>query len=261
LNLKIRLENWNISGFNISGLLLYKIDQRIIMKKGKLIGIGVGPGDSELLTLKALNILKRVDVICSPKSAESKPSVALSIVQRFLDERKDEYQLLEPLFPMIEDENALKPYWNHAATLIAENLNRGLDVAFITLGDPTIYSTFSYIHKIIVGNGFDVEIIPGVASFTGCAASAGMSLGEKDEIIVIVPKVDERLESILEFGDTFVVMKTSRHSDILEEMVNRDNRNKDIISVQNCSMEGEKLFRGFVKDKNYLSTTILKLKR
>ncbi len=66
-----------------------------------------------------------------------------------------------------------------------------------------------------------MEIVPGITSFTGCAATAGISLGEKDEIIVIVPKVDERLERILEYGDTFVVMKTSRHSDTLEKIVHQ----------------------------------------
>lgn len=231
------------------------------MIKGKLIGIGVGPGDAELLTLKALNILKNTDVICSPKSATKKPSLALSIVQIFLDERDDNYDLLEPLFPMIEDEKILSKYWDDAATLIMDKLNQGLDVAFITLGDPTIYSTFTYISTRVNENGFKVEIVPGVTSFTGCAATAGISLAEKDEIIVIVPKVDERLERILEHGDTFVIMKTSRHSDILEKTVSKDLRDKEIISVQNCGLKDEKVVQDFVKDKKYLSTTILKMKK
>lgn len=231
------------------------------MIEGKLIGIGVGPGDAELLTLKALNILKNTDVICAPKSATKKPSLALSIVQIFLDERDDNYDLLEPLFPMIEDEKILSKYWDDAATLIMDKLNQGLDVAFITLGDPTIYSTFTYISTRVNENGFKVEIVPGVTSFTGCAATAGISLAEKDEIIVIVPKVDERLERILEHGDTFVIMKTSRHSDILEKTVSKDLRDKEIISVQNCGLKDEKVVQDFVKDKKYLSTTILKMKK
>jgi precorrin-2/cobalt-factor-2 C20-methyltransferase len=162
---------------------------------------------------------------------------------------------------MIEDEKALNSYWDDAALQITNKLDQGWDVAFITLGDPSIYSTFSYISKRIASQGFEVEIIPGITSFTGCAATAGISLGEKDEIIVIVPKVDERLEHILEYGDTFVVMKTSRHQDNLEKMVEKDLRNKDIISVQNCGFEDQKIFSDFVKDKKYLSTTILKFKK
>lgn len=230
------------------------------MKKGKLIGIGVGPGDPELLTIKAMNVLNSVKVICAPKSADTKPSLALSIVQTYLEGRNDKYEIIEPVFPMIEDKQALNEYWDHAASLITDKLNDGLDVAFITLGDPTVYSTFSYIQKRIIFQNFHVEIIPGITSFTGCAATAGVSLGKKDEIIVIVPKFDERLERILGYGDTFIVMKTSRHSEDLEEIVKKDKRNKEIISVQNCSMKDEKVFNGFIKDKKYLSTTIVKFK-
>lgn len=230
------------------------------MKKGKFIGIGVGPGDPDLLTVKAVKALNEVDVICAPKSAESKPSLALSIVQSILENRNNSYETLEPLFPMIEDKEALKRHWNDAARLITEKLNAGLDVAFITLGDPAVYSTFSYVFKIIKGLNFETMIIPGITSFTGCAASAKVQLAERDEIIVIVPKVDERLSQIMEHGDTFVIMKTSRHSNLLEDIVNQDERDKEIISVQNCSMKDEKIFKGFVEDKKYLSTTIVKFK-
>ncbi|AEG19362.1 precorrin-2 C(20)-methyltransferase [Methanobacterium paludis] len=230
------------------------------MKRGKLIGIGVGPGNTELLTVKAVKALQSVEVICAPRSASSKPSLALSIVQPVLDDRDDEYETLEPLFPMIEDKNALEGYWDDAAGVMAQKLEDGKNLAFITLGDPMVYSTFSYVCKRITAMDFDVEIIPGVTSFTGCAATAGIPIAEKDEIIVIVPKVDERLEKIMEYGDTFVIMKTSRHSEELEKIVAHDKRDKDVISVQNCSMKDEKVFKGFSKDKKYLSTTIVKFK-
>jgi precorrin-2/cobalt-factor-2 C20-methyltransferase len=230
------------------------------MKRGKLIGIGVGPGDSELLTIKAVKALKKVQVICAPKSSSSKPSLALSIVRPVLNDGKDAYEILEPLFPMIEDKKVLNGYWDNAAAVIAEKLHERKDVAFITLGDPTVYSTFSYVSQRITKLGFEVEIIPGITSFTSCAAIAGVSLAEKDEIMVIVPKVDGRLQKILELGDTFVIMKTSRHPDMLEEIINDDKRDKEIISVQNCSMKDEKMFKGFSRDRHYLSTTIVKFR-
>ncbi|MGZ7109562.1 MAG: precorrin-2 C(20)-methyltransferase [Methanobacterium sp.] len=230
------------------------------MKKGKFIGIGVGPGDPDLLTVKAIKALENVDVICAPKSKELKPSLALSIVQNILYNRKREYKTLEPLFPMIEDEEALQEYWDRAAALIIEKLDSGLDVAFITLGDPTVYSTFAYVYERIKNLNYETSIIPGINSFTGCAASAKITLAEKDEIMVVVPKVDERLAQILEHGDTFVIMKTSRHSELLEEVINNDKRNKEVISVQNCSMMDEKIFNGFSNKKKYLSTTIVKFK-
>lgn len=230
------------------------------MKKGKFIGIGVGPGDPDLLTVKAVKALNDVDVICAPRSAESKPSLALSIIKPILEDRKSEYKTLEPLFPMIEDKKALQNYWDDAAQRIIEKLNAGQDAAFITLGDPSVYSTFSYVFKIIEGLNFETLIIPGITSFTGCAATAKVQLAERDEIIVIVPKVDERLPQIMEYGDTFVIMKTSRHSNLLADIVNKDKRKKEVISVQNCSMKDEKILEGFVEDKKYLSTTIVKFK-
>ncbi len=231
------------------------------MIQGKLFGIGVGPGDTELLTIKADKILRNVDVICCPRSAESKSSLALSIVQPVLNERTNDYEIIDPLFPMIEDKSTLKAYWDKAAEIITKKLDQGDDVAFITLGDPSIYSTFSYIAKRLFEFNYDIEIIPGITSFTGCSAAAGISLAEKDEIIVIVPKVDERLDRIMEYGDTFIIMKTSRHSENLEEIVNKDQRDKSIISIQNCSMQDENIFEGFPKDKKYLSTTIVKFRK
>lgn len=231
------------------------------MDKGKLIGLGVGPGDSELLTVKGIKTLKSVPVICAPKSSKDKPSLALSIVQNILNERKDDYVLIEPLFPMIEDKKALENYWKGAAQLVMDELEEGKDVSFITLGDPSIYSTFSYIAQIIRDEGYDVEMIPGITSFTSCAASAGITLSEKDEIVIIVPKVDQRLEEILGHADTAVIMKTSRHSEMLEEIINKDPRDKKIISVQNCGMDDEKIFNGFAKKGKYLSTTIVKFEK
>ena len=231
------------------------------MDKGKLIGLGVGPGDSELVTVKGIKTLKSVPVICAPKSSKDKPSLALSIVQNILNERKDDYVLIEPLFPMIEDKKALENYWKGAAQLVMDELEEGKDVSFITLGDPSIYSTFSYIAQIIRDEGYDVEMIPGITSFTSCAASAGITLSEKDEIVIIVPKVDQRLEEILGHADTAVIMKTSRHSEMLEEIINKDPRDKKIISVQNCGMDDEKIFNGFAKKGKYLSTTIVKFEK
>ena len=228
------------------------------MRKGKLYGIGVGPGNTELLTIKAYKLLKTVDVICSPRSAESKPSIALNIIQAVLDEREDKYEVVDPLFPMIEDKSELNRYWDQAADRIQKRLEAGLNVAFITLGDPTIFSTYAYVADRISRAGFEIEVVPGITSFTGCAAAAGISLVEKDEILVVVPKIDDRLEKILPYGDTFVIMKTSRHSEDIEEIINSDEREKTIFSVQNCTMPDENIFKGFSRDKKYLTTTIVK---
>ncbi|GAB6055412.1 precorrin-2 C(20)-methyltransferase [Methanobacterium alkalithermotolerans] len=228
------------------------------MIKGKLIGIGTGPGDPDLLTIKAHKVLSSVDVICAPRSAKNRPSIALSIVKNVLDLREDSFHVLEPVFPMKEDLDLLEKHWDTAANQVASYLDKGQDVAFVTLGDPSIYSTFSYIQRKIEDRGYLVEMVPGITSFTGCASSAGIPLVEKDDILVIVPKVDNRLKNILEDGDTFVIMKTSRHSALLEETIKADPREKEIISIKNCSMDDEEVKSGFVDHKKYLSTTLVK---
>ncbi len=228
-------------------------------EKGKLIGIGVGTGDTDLLTLKAVKILKNIPVICSPKSSKEKESIALSIVNPILEKRDDYKRLMvvQPLFPMIEDQKELKKYWDHASDLIANYLDSGRDVAFITLGDPSIFSTFSYVQKRLKDN-YIVETIPGITSFTACASAIDMPLVEKNEILTIVPKIDDRLEEIIDYSDCVVLMKASRNTEKLEKIIESRDRNKTIKSIENFNRENENVIDGFSNEKPYLTTTIIK---
>ena len=225
--------------------------------KGKLIGIGVGPGDTELLTLKAAKVLKTVPVVFSPKSAKEKESIALSIVRPVLKERKDykRLMLVEPIFPMIEDKKELEKIWNSAADMMAQYLDSGRDVAFITLGDPSVYSTYSYVQKR--SGRYEIETIPGITSFTACAAAKNKALVEQDDILTIVPKIDDRLEEIMEYSDSVVLMKASRNTKELESAIESKNRKKEIYSVENCTREDEKIIEGFSDEKPYLTTTVI----
>ena len=228
-------------------------------EKGKLIGIGVGPGDTELLTLKAERVLKSVPVVFSPKSSKEKESIALSIVKPIL-EKRDDYKrlmLVEPIFPMIEDKDELERIWSSASEMIAQYLDSGRDVAFITLGDTSIFSTYSYVQKKLIGR-YEIETIPGITSFTACAAAKNKALVEQNDILTIVPKIDDRLESVLEFSDGVVLMKASRNTSDLEKVIEAKNRPKEIYSVQNCTRENEKIIDGFSNEKPYLTTTIIK---
>ena len=228
-------------------------------EKGKLIGIGVGPGDSELLTLKAVRILKSVPVVFSPKSSKEKESIALSIVRPILEERPDykRLMLVEPIFPMIEDEEELEKVWTSASEMIAQYLDSGRDVAFITLGDSSIFSTYSYVQKKLIDR-YEIETVPGITSFTACAAARNKALVEQNDILTVVPKIDDRLESVLEFSDSVVLMKASRNTSDLEKVIEAKNRPKDIYSVQNCTRENEKIIDGFSNEKPYLTTTVIK---
>ena len=228
-------------------------------KKGKLYGIGVGPGDSELLTLKAARILENIPVIFSPKSSKEKESIALSIVKPVLEERKDykRLMLVEPIFPMIEDKEELEKIWDSASELIAQYLDTGRDVAFITLGDPSVFSTYSYVQKRLIDR-YEIETIPGITSFTACAAARNKALVEQNDILSVVPKIDDRIEDVLEYSDSIVLMKASRNTSDLEAAIEEKNRPKEIYSVQNCTRENEKIIEGFSNEKPYLTTTIIK---
>ncbi len=228
-------------------------------EKGKLYGIGVGPGDTELLTLKAARILKTVPVIFTPKSSKEKESIALSIVKPVLEERDDykRLMLVTPIFPMIEDKDELEKIWTSASEMIAQYLNSGRDVAFITLGDPSVFSTYAYVQKKLIDE-YEIETVPGITSFTACAAARNKALVEQNQILTIVPKIDDRVEQVLEYSDSVVLMKASRNTSQLESTIEEKNRPKEIYSVQNCTRENEKIIEGFSNEKPYLTTTIIK---
>lgn len=230
-------------------------------EKGKLYGIGVGPGDTELLTLKAARILKTVPVVFTPKSSKEKESIALSIVRPILEEREDykRLMLVTPIFPMIEDKDELEKIWTSASEMIAQYLDSGRDVAFITLGDPSVFSTYSYLQKKLKGR-YEIETVPGITSFTACAAARNEALVEQNDVLTVVPKIDDRLEQILEYSDSVVLMKASRNTSQLEQIIEEKERPKDIYSVQNCTRENEKIIEGFSNEKPYLTTTIIKFK-
>ena len=228
-------------------------------EKGKLYGIGVGPGDTELLTLKAARILKSVPVVFTPKSSKEKESIALSIVKPILKERNDykRLMLVTPIFPMIEDKEELEKIWTSASEMIAQYLNSGRDVAFITLGDPSVFSTYAYVQKRLIDD-YEIETVPGITSFTACAAARNKALVEQNQILSIVPKIDDRLEQVLEYSDSIVLMKASRNTSELEKTIEKKEREKEIYSVQNCTRENEKIIEGFSDEKPYLTTTIIK---
>ncbi|MDO8445310.1 MAG: precorrin-2 C(20)-methyltransferase [Deltaproteobacteria bacterium] len=235
------------------------------MKKiGKLYGIGVGPGDPELLTLKAVRILREADVVAIPKSKEESDSIALSIVKGAVDLSSKE--TLELMFPMTKDKEVLRKAREEAALSITERLKAGKDVACITLGDPMFYSTFSYLIPLVrerlpkVG----IEIVPGISSVMASAALTVTPLTEADERIAVIPATyeSEKLKDILRDFDTVVLMKVNRVFDkilgLLEELGLKENavfiercggKNQRVVNSLD-SLKGEKL--------DYLSMVIVK---
>jgi precorrin-2/cobalt-factor-2 C20-methyltransferase len=178
----------------------------------RIYAIGVGPGDPELLTKKAERILRSVPVICAPTAGPADSSYALSIIEPLLDLKRQE--VIIQVFPMRKDQTGLDEFWQTAAAGVVERVRRGSDVAFITIGDPFIYSTFLYIYRILREKYPDipVEVVPGVSSINAAAIAAGIPLGQASERIAIIPAAFEEkdLLKVLSDFDTVVLMKVSR---------------------------------------------------
>lgn len=178
----------------------------------KIYSVGVGPGDPELLTRKAERILRAAPVICAPTANPGDASYALSIVEPFLDRSRQE--VIVQVFPMRKEQEGLAEFWETAAAEVAAKIRQGRDVAFITIGDPFLYSTFLYIYRIFREKypHIPVEVIPGISSINAAAVAAGLPLGIGSERIAIIPAAfaEEDLGRTLAQFDTVVLMKVSR---------------------------------------------------
>jgi len=187
----------------------------------KIYAVGVGPGDPELLTRKAERILRTVPVICAPTASVADSSYALSIVEPFLDRSRQE--VLIQVFPMRRDQAGLAEFWEEAAADVVSRVKEGRDVAFITIGDPFLYSTFLYLHRIFLDRfpEIEVEVVPGISSINAAAVAAGLPLGMASERVAIIPAAfeDENLRRTLEEFDTVVLMKISSVFDAVYELL------------------------------------------
>jgi precorrin-2/cobalt-factor-2 C20-methyltransferase len=221
---------------------------------GKFIGIGVGPGDPELITVKAVKALKMVDVVSVPKAHADTPSMAFGMVKPILEERAKPPEVLELIFPMTKNEHEVKRLWAKNAGIVAEKVESGRSVAFITLGDPMFYSTFIYLFQSLRQEYPEVklEVIPGVTALTACAASAQIPLAEKEEVVAIIPSdLDFKLiEETAKQADTVVFMKCAHRFKDLVPILERSGftENSAVALVRRCSMPEEKVVVGQIVD-------------
>lgn len=231
---------------------------------GKFFGLGVGPGDPELVTIKAVNILKKADVVIAPETATGKGSVAYDIVRDYIeDENKVRFQV----FPMTYDTKILDESWEKNMKEIMELLHDGKNVAFITLGDPMVYSTYGYVMKRIEGQGIEVQTIPGITSFCAAASRLGIPLSEANETIAIIPAAYkcERFDEILNVADNIVLMKPSRGFKNTVEKLEEHDLVEDTVLISKCGHVDEKIAYDISSLKNekidYLSMLIAKKRR
>jgi precorrin-2/cobalt-factor-2 C20-methyltransferase len=241
--------------------------------RGKVIGIGVGPGDPDLITVKAAKALKTANVICVPKPHAKTPSMALAMVKDILQERESSPEVLELVFPMIKDELELKNAWAVNADVVAERAKKGDTVAFITVGDPMFYSTFIYLCQSMKERCPEVklEIVPGVTSLTACAASSKVPLAEKNEALVVIPSAfdSEKIGEIAKYADNLVFMKGAQRLKALFSVLKDSGFTEDstVALVRRCTMPEENVTVGKLGDvqnwdihEDYFSMTIIKKK-
>jgi len=224
----------------------------------KFYAIGVGPGDKELLTLKAVKILNSVDVVFSPVS--NNKNTALDIAKEYINNK---CEIICLNFPMIRDKEILKENWKNAVQIILEKLNKNKSVAYITLGDVAFYSTFSYIKNMIEYNGFDVEIIPGIPSFSAGAASSKITICEGKEKVIILPYIDKdsKLEFYIDNFDSIILMKIFKVFDYIKDIIINKNIVENCTLFYNIGMKNEKIYRGkeilYAENIGYFTTLII----
>lgn len=194
---------------------------------GEFYGVGVGPGDNELITLKAVRIIKSVDCIFTPRADSKKSSLALDIVKDIASGKR----VIEQIYPMVRDKTKLESAWKDAANEIKAEIESGNNVAYLTIGDPLTFSTYCYLlqqlSKILPSQ--KIHTIPGITSYNAAASLANFSLIEQDEKLAIIPVSNEvsELRPVLKDFDTVVLMKVAKKLDevieLLEEMKLIDN--------------------------------------
>lgn len=206
---------------------------------GKLYGVGVGPGDPELLTIKALRVIEECDIIAVPGKTAA-DTAAYKIVAKAYP-GIGEKELLGIHMPMTKEEKTLETSHTEAVDRLTGLLDAGKKIAFLTLGDPTVYSTYMYLHGKIAEAGYAVEIVSGIPSFCAAAARLGISLGQKAEQIHIIP-ASYQAEEAWNLPGTKVFMKAGGKLPAVKESLKE--HPEKIYGVENCGMEGEKVYYG-----------------
>ncbi len=233
-----------------------------MMRIGTLYGIGVGPGDPELITLKAARILQQVSVVFAASSTKNSYSLARDIASVHL--RKGiPVKLLE--FPMTKQKEILDIAWHKNAGLVLDALKTGKDVAFITLGDPMTYSTFGYIMQTIQETDPDVpiKVIPGITSYQAAAASAGQVLAEGEESFTVISGAmgAKGLKEIIDHTDSVVILKVYRHFDEIMDTLEHLRLKERAVLISRCGLDDEEILSGSHYDTGfhppYLSLLIL----
>jgi precorrin-2/cobalt-factor-2 C20-methyltransferase len=233
------------------------------MKTGTLYGVGVGPGDPELITLKAVKVLNQVEVIFAAASSKNEYSLALENAKSHMQNGAD---VLRLDFPMTRDPGSLGMAWDKNARKVLEFLKQGNDVAFITIGDPLTYSTFGYIMQTIgeMAPEVPIKVVPGITSYQAATAAAREIIAEREQTFCVISGSEggERLKDVISQADCVVMLKVYHHLDQILDTLKDLGMENQVTLVSRCGMKDQLIcknpeeLRG--KKVPYLSLMIVK---
>lgn len=210
-------------------------------KAGKLFGVGVGPGDPELLTIKAVRVIKSADVIFTAASSKNTYSLAVEIAAPYISPDAI-VQILS--FPMTKDIKTMESAWTENAKTIAKSLVDGKTAVFLTLGDPTTYSTFGYILKKMtcIMPDADIETIPGITSFHAASARLNRILVEGEESLLITSGAfgGDRIRKVMDIENVAIVKAYKNIKDI-NQALKDTGLYKQSVAVSKCGRENEEI--------------------
>ena len=209
--------------------------------KGTLFGVGVGPGDPDLMTYKAVETIEKCQVIAVP--AKGKEYAVSYQIASGKVENIGEKEYINLATPMTKDRQVLEESYEKAAEEIIIELEKGKDVAYLTLGDPTVYSTYMYIHRIVREKGYPAVIINGIPSFCAASARLGESLADRSGQLHIIPS-SYAIEEALEYPGTKVLMKAASKLGEVKKVLTQRCRTAEVKMVENCGMPEEQIYIG-----------------
>ena len=231
--------------------------------------IGTGPGDPELLTIKAMNVLGRCQAVVAPKGSRDGHSTALAIVSQIVPVGDKEVH--ELFFPMKKITAGKEPCaevreaWTDAAQKILLLLDEGKDVAFPTLGDPAIYSTGYYLYETLLGLRPEVHVLfySGISAMSSCSAETAIPICLGNEMLAVIPATfsDERIRQTLRDFDTIVLMKVHRVLERILLLLKEADLLEKAVFIERAGMEGERIIRDLSQvpdNPHYFSTMIVR---
>ncbi len=187
-----------------------------------LIGIGVGPGDAELLTIKAVRAIHNADIIMCPASAPDRDSIAYSIVSDVINDnptqkKNKQQKVIKLIFPMTKDRNILEETWRRNAEIMAQTVATGKNIVYLTVGDPYLYSTWIYMHRHLRAKYPDmsISVIPGIVSMFSFASKVGVSVAEGAEKVAVIPSCYDMagVKEIARHAESMIFLKDGRYFD------------------------------------------------